>query len=137
MFTQWRAKRNLQRILRARDRAYVKERANLLSQDDFARWASEWDVEIMFPAEEYDILRTAHWRRKAISRLVELPPRNEEEEYWEQTQPTGKWVLTDQGIAYIRSAVRQEALASSEMWFGVAALLLGVLAVLASVINRF
>ena len=92
-----------------------------------------WYVDIMGWQEEYDSLRTSHWRKKAVNCLVELPPRNEEDDYWERTQMSGEWVLTDKGIAHVRSAVRQEMLASSELWFRVAALLLGALAVLAAV----
>ena len=117
MLEQWRAKRGLQKVLRARDRDYAKERASLRKQDDYYEWLSGWDGRIIPARDDYEGARTSDWRRKAVGRLVELPSRREQDGYWRQTHDTGEWVLTDRGVAYIRSAVRQEELASSEMGF--------------------
>lgn len=118
--------------MRERDRDYAKEKAKLRKSDEYFKWLSDWDGCIMPAREDYQRIRTSHWRRKAVGRLVELPPRCEHDGYWRQTEDTEEWVLTDRGVAYGRSAVRQEDLARSEMWFRVIPIVLSVVALLVS-----
>ena len=46
--------------------------------------------------------------------------------YWEIDVAGVRRVLTDEGVAYVRNAVRQERLASLEIWFRLGALVVGV-----------
>ena len=98
MLEQWWAKRGLQKLERARDREYAELRASFRKQDDENEWWSGWDGDITPAREDYERARTSHWVRRAVGRLVELPPRREQDGYWRQTSDTGKWVLTTEEL---------------------------------------
>ena len=101
------------------DREYNQKEVYLWVQEDLEEWLSGWYAELDIARAPYDQLRTSYWRRKAMSKLVELPSRTDGEGYWERSPVSGYWVLTDKGVASVRAAVRQETLASTEMIFRV------------------
>ena len=141
MFEYWRARRKWQKLLRAREREFSKLKDGFKTADDYSLWATEWDFETQSEREDFLAQRTAYWRQKSTARLVELPPSNKDDVYgdgyWEQSEFGPMWFLTDKGVAYIRNAVRQETLASSELFFRSAAVVIGTSLVVLSVISVF
>ena len=126
--------------LRARDRSYAgeKKKGNLRTREELDAWFADWDAEIELARYNYYRAMTSHWRIKAADKLVELPPKNQKDEYWEGSDFSRyELTLTDKGIAYIRNAVRQETLASSELFFRVAAVIISALLVILSFISVF
>ena len=139
MLNKWRVERRLNKILTSRRKELQRKRkaGELHEQDGYQNWASGWDADIVFFQEDVDALVTQHWRKKAESKLIELPPRDREtdlsgEGYWDQGMTSG-WALTDKGIAYVRDAVRNEQLSSSELYFRFATVIFAGVAALASI----
>lgn len=137
MFRGWRAGRPYKRMLKARDQDYSQKKETLRSQDAYDEWAAHWYAEIEIARVEYDQFRTSHWRKRAIDKLVELPPRDEEGEFWERSPVSGNWVLTDKGVATIRAAVRQETLASTELWFRYGFIAIALISAVSSLVALF
>lgn len=124
--------------LRAQDRDYTekKKKGHLRTREELDEWWSEWNAEIEFPRYRYYRAMTSHWRAKAADKLVELPPYSERDGYWEGSDFSRHGLtLTDKGIAYVRAAVRQETLASSELFFRVVAVVIGASLVILSLIS--
>lgn len=123
MLERQRAKRRLKALYGKRDREYRQKRKNgeFVNYNDFQSWMSSWYVEAEPLEDDVNHHETQHWRKKAVDKLVELPPRNRESDldgdgYWKQGA-WGGWVLSDKGVYYVRSAVRQEVLGGSESYF--------------------
>ena len=108
MFELWRVRRKLKIYSGARDRDYAKQKASLQTEKDFGAWVTDWEPDIMLLETDYLLARTSHWRRRAMASLVELPPRSKEDVagqgYWERTDFSRLWLLTDKGVAYTRKA---------------------------------
>ena len=123
------------RALRDRDRDYQRIKETLQTRDERDEWFASRAGDIEEARVDYDQLRTSHWRNKAISKLVELPPYDWQSPngHWQQSIVTGAVVLTDRGVAFIRTRVRQESLSSSEMFFRWAMALVAVLGILSGV----
>ena len=134
MFKRWEANRTYKKVLKARDRDYSTNKEHLKSQEEFDRWYGGWDMEISIARIPYDRVRTSYWTQRAIGKLVELPARTEEEEgHWERSQITGEWVLTDKGVSSIRTAIRQETLAGTEMFFRVGLIVVATIIALSGI----
>ena len=124
------------RLLRARDRDYAKEKGNLRTREELDQWWAGWEADIRVARYDYYRVMTSYWMRKATDKRVELPPDNEKDGYWDRDGfPWLGRTLTDKGIAYVRNAVRQETLASSELFFRVAAVVIGASLVVLSLIS--
>ncbi len=123
-------------LLRARARDYAKQKIDLRPRDERSQWFADWDGYHEVMVAEWDSLRarTYFWRRKANASLVELPLENDREGYWERLDGT-LWLLTDKGVAYVRSQVRAERQASREPWVRVSPLLVSSLALFISLIS--
>jgi len=132
MLEEWRLKEALKRVHIAREKDYKAKKDQLKTRDAHAQWMSEWDVEIDPVQESYDEFLTRKWRKKAWDKFVELPPRTEDNEYWERTSYSGSLVLTRKGINYLRSAVRQESLAEMEILIKRAAIVFGIFGAVAA-----
>ena len=140
MFEYWRARRKWQKLLRAQEREYSTLKDSFKTAEDYFKWASEWDFETQSEREDFLTHRTAYWRKKSTAKPIELPPDSKEDQYgtgyWEQSEYSqGKRFLTDKGVAYVRDAVRQETLASSELFFRVAAVVIGASLVVLSLVS--
>ena len=48
---------------------------------------------------------TSYWAKKARDKLIPVPERNEEDDYWEES-PINRWILTDKGIHHLKAAIR-------------------------------
>ena len=114
MFERRKAWNAYRKLLKARDDDYTRKKEMLRSPEEFGRWMSDWDADIEDSRDEYMRHRTRYWTRKALGRLVELPDWNFENGYWEQSKLYPDRLLTDKGVFYIRSAVRQEDLSRME-----------------------
>ena len=122
-----RSKRALMRMEKKRDAALVELRGPEMDIHEFGRRWAEWEAELMPLRAEYEGERSAYWRQKALSKLVELPVMFELDDrhpggrsltdYWKDDGWTGAVILSDKGVAYIRTAAREETLASLELWF--------------------
>ncbi len=114
---------------------YKGDSTALQSQEEMQAWLAAWDVDIELYRDPFLRVRTRHWIKKAGAKLVELPPDNDEEGYWETSHfwPLMK-VLTDKGIHYVRTHIRQEDLLNKEMPFRVASLIMSALALLISIV---
>ena len=123
-------------LLRARARDYAKQKVGLRTRDERSKWLSDWDGyhEVMVAERDSLRARTYLWRQKTYANLVELPPENDREGYWERFDDT-IWLLTDKGVAYVRSQVRAERQASREPWVRVSPLLISGLALFISLIS--
>ena len=97
---------------------------------------SAWrDLAVEPVEQQYRLLLTRHWTRKARGKFIEVPSVSENEGHWEDTMPGRQWVLTDKGISHLRSAIREESRAGSEGYFRWAAITLGLMAVVAPILS--
>jgi hypothetical protein len=127
------ARKNLEMVEQQRD----KRVESLEDEQDRAGAWQYLQVEIDPVEEEYRLLLTRYWTKQARDRFIPRPAIREDEEYWELTGFTQRWVLTDKGVSYLRSAIRQESMLSHEGFFRWAAIILGLLAVAIPMVVRF
>ena len=90
---------------------------------------SYWSQYIDMCEENYRLLLTKYWTKRARDKFVSRPAMNRKGGYWEQTSFGNRWVLTDKGIFHLRAGIRQETSLSNENYFKWAAVVLGLLAV--------
>ena len=112
-----------------REAALAEFRGPEMDIQEFMRKWEDWDADLMPLRADYEGERSAYWCQKALSKLVELPVMFEMDDrhpggrsltdYWKDDGWTGAAILSDKGVAYIRSAAREETLASLELWFKV------------------
>jgi hypothetical protein len=109
-----------------------KAMASAANEDErYEVWVEWRDLHIDPMEEEYRMLLTRYWTKRARDKFIPVPERTEDEGYWEQTGFRNRWILTDKGIFSLRSAIRQETLSSNEVFFKWAAIILGLMAVVA------
>ena len=137
MFERKKAWNSYQKMLKARDDDYSRRIETLRSPDEFGRWMSGWDADIEEIRDEYLRHRTRYWTRKAVDILVELPDWDVENGFWEQSKLYPDRVLTDKGVFYVRSAVRQEAVSSMEGRYRLGTIASAAIAALASVATAY
>ena len=140
MFEREKAWTVYRKMLKARDDEYTQKIETLRSTEEFGRWMSNWDANIEECRDEYLRHRSRYWTRKAIDKLIELPDTDAENGFWEQSRLYPDRLLTDKGVFYVRSAVRQETLSNMEgryKWGIVASAALAALASVATACFAF
>ena len=137
MFERKKAWNAYRKMLKARDDEYTQKIETLRSPEEFGQWMSDWDANIEEFRDAYLRHRSRYWTRKAVDKLVELPATDAENGFWEQSRLYPDRLLTDKGVFYVRSAVRQETLTSMEGRYRWGTIASAALAALASVATAY
>lgn len=84
-------------------------------------------------------LKTQYLSDIADKKSLPIPPRNEKDGLWESGHYTGRWYLTNKGIAELRSLIRKDRKERMEIfsyWVAILFGLIGAITGLIAVIKR-
>ncbi len=134
----------LSRQRRKIDKYYKKQYAEVKKTGDKKKIE---DIEILAPHELEEVDDEIHYLQqrylisKATKMLLQIPPVISEEKggRWEQSNVTGKWQLTNEGMRELRQNIRTEQKESTELlarWITVIIGLIGALTGLVAIIKK-
>ena len=106
---------------RKRDQEYRDKGIAHKPADERSNWFATWGVDLDGFRDAHLRTRTDYWLRQARKRHIPPPPQGRNElgiDYWSHSNfYPRRHLLSDAGVVYIRTAVRQEDLLRSELLF--------------------
>jgi hypothetical protein len=135
---RWRLKRLFaeQDALRALYRAELtKARKERASSEDILSISGEASSEESLLQDNIDSVVTRFWIRRAERLFVPVPEKSDKD-MWKESEFGEGWLLTEKGISAVRSAVREEAKKSMEIWATIGTILIGVIGAATGLIER-
>ena len=133
-----RIKYRLHELYKREDKLYNKYqmlRNEAETQEEKERLNDEENSDFFLIRDEIDTLVTGHLCSRATELFVPLPDRKAES-FWRERHPhSGRYVLTPEGIARIRAAIRQEKREWREPLVTLLPLLIGLIGAICALIT--